>query len=226
MKNILIAEDDNNFGMMLTVFLEMNDFKVTLAQNGEEAPQKIKHQKFDLCILDIMMPLLDGFTVAETISKSFSETPFVFLSAKALKEDQVKGYQLGASDYLIKPFDPKILLLKIKVLFQNKGVFDKNDSHFKIRNFEFEYSKRLSHLGTQKEKLSLKEAELLKLLCEKQGEILTHEEALLKIWKNDDYFSKQSMNVYITKLRKHLQKDTQNSVEIENLHSRGFMLKV
>lgn len=95
MKNILIAEDDNNFGMMLTVFLEMNDFKVTLAQNGEEALQKIKHQKFDLCILDIMMPLLDGFTVAETISKSFSETPFVFLSAKALKEDQVNGYQFG-----------------------------------------------------------------------------------------------------------------------------------
>jgi DNA-binding response OmpR family regulator len=225
-QNILIAEDDANFGIMLKFFLETNGFQVNLCENGQLAVQLLKEHHFDLCIFDIMMPYLDGFTLAEYITKNNKNTPFVFLTAKALKEDQIKGYQLGASDYLVKPFDPEILLLKIKVLLHKKELTPQKQAElFHIGNFEFDYEKRLLSLDKKREKLSPKEAELLKLLCEKQDEILTHEEALIKIWKNDDYFTKQSMNVFITKLRKYLAQDNDYQIEIENLHGKGFVLK-
>jgi DNA-binding response OmpR family regulator len=224
-QRILIAEDDTNFGIMLKFFLEMNGFQITLCENGNLAVRAFKENDFDLCILDIMMPYLDGFSVAETIMKSQKNTPFVFLTAKALKEDQVKGYKLGAADYLIKPFDPEILLLKIQVLLKNEDGKSKENSIFQIGNFTFDHEKRLLILNEKIEKLSPKEAELLKLLCERKDDVLSHEEALIKIWKNDDYFTKQSMNVFITKLRKYLSQDTDYEIEIENLHSKGFLLK-
>jgi two-component system, OmpR family, response regulator len=220
---ILIAEDDTNFGMMLKIFLEMNHCEVTLCENGEIAAKTFKNQNFDLCILDIMMPLLDGFALAESIRKTYKNTPFVFLSAKALKEDQMKGYKLGASDYLIKPFDPEILLVKINLLLQKSK---KNlPQVFNIGNYEFDAEKRMITLSQKQQKISPKENELLRMLCEKNGELLTYEEALIKIWGNDDYFTKQSMNVFITKLRKILSQDTDYQIEIENLHSKGLMLK-
>lgn len=225
-KQILIAEDDANFGMMLKIFLEMNEFQVKLCEDGNLAIQSFKENEFDLCILDVMMPHLDGFSVAEVINKSQKNTPFVFLTAKALKEDHIKGYKLGASDYLLKPFDPEILLLKIQVLLQKNENPHTTHQVFKIGSFDFDFEKRLLRLENKEEKLSPKEAELLKLLCEKQDDILTHEEALIKIWKNDDYFTKQSMNVFITKLRKHLSQDAKHQIEIENLHSKGFLLKI
>lgn len=226
-QQILLAEDDVNFGMMLKFFLEMNGFQIMLCENGNLAVEAIRDNDFDLCILDVMMPYLDGFTVAETIVKRQKNVPFVFLTAKTFKEDQIKGYKLGASDYLIKPFDPEILLLKINVLLNKKEASSgqKSITFFQIGSFEFDYEKRLLSLGAKVEKLSPKESELLKLLCEKQGEILSHEEALIKIWKNDDYFTKQSMNVFITKLRKYLAQDADYQIEIENLHSKGFLLK-
>lgn len=225
-RQILLAEDDNNFGMMLKFFLESSSFQVILCENGNLAVNAFKDNHFDLCILDIMMPYLDGFTVAEHIVKSQRNIPFVFLTAKALKDDQIRGYKIGASDYLIKPFDPEILLLKVQVLLKNAGSFPKLNAVFQIGNFEFDYEKRLLTLDKKITKLSPKEADLLKLLCEKQEEILTHEEALIKIWNNDDYFTKQSMNVFITKLRKYLSQDANYQIEIENLHSKGFILKV
>jgi len=224
--SILLAEDDTNFGMMLKFFLESNGFQVTLCENGNLAIHAFRDNSFDLCILDIMMPYLDGFTVAEHIAKSSQHIPFVFLTAKALKDDQIRGYKIGASDYLIKPFDPEILLLKIQVLLKNAGNPAITSAVFHIGNFEFDYDKRLLTLDKKIIKLSPKEAGLLKLLCEKQQEILTHEEALIKIWKNDDYFTKQSMNVFITKLRKYLAQDAEYQIEIENMHSKGFILKV
>ncbi len=225
-KHILLAEDDANLGMMLKIFLEMNDFNITLCENGETALKMLESQSFDLAILDIMMPLLDGFSVAVEIQKKYKQMPFVFLTAKALKDDQIKGYQLGASDYLIKPFDPEILLFKIQVLLQKNSLQTNNSTIFNIGNYEFNPEKRYLKIDTHEQKLSPKEAELLQLLCEKKGEVLSHEEALLKVWKNDDYFTKQSMNVFITHLRKFLSFDTMHHIEIENLHSKGFILKV
>ena len=143
-----------------------------------------------------------------------------------MKEDQIKGYKLGASDYLVKPFDPEILLLKIQVLLQKNEHQIADNQLFSLGSFIFDFDKRLLCLESKEEKLSPKEAQLLKLLCEKRDEVLTHEEALLKIWKNDDYFTKQSMNVFITKLRKHLSQDSNYHIEIENLHSKGFLLKI
>ncbi len=224
--HLLIAEDDANFGMMLKIYLQMHGLQITLCENGPLAVQAFQAQSFDLCILDVMMPHLDGFSVAEVIAKSGSATPFVFLTAKALKEDQIKGYQLGAVDYLIKPFDPEILLFKINVLLQKRGAPDKDNKALQIGNYVFDYEKRNLRLGPHTEKLSPKEAELLKLLGERQGELLLHEEALLKIWQNDDYFTKQSMNVFITKLRKYLAHDPENRIEIANLHGKGFVLGV
>jgi two-component system, OmpR family, response regulator len=226
-QHILLAEDDTNFGLMLKFFLEINGFEVMLCEDGKAAVAVFQENEFDLCILDVMMPNLDGFTVAESITKSKKDVPFVFLTAKAMKEDQIKGYKLGASDYLVKPFDPEILLLKINILLKKGEAGAKSEvHHFQIGNFEFDYEKRTLTLSGKTEKLSPKEAELLKMLCEKQGDILSHEEALIKIWGNDDYFTKQSMNVFITKLRKYLSQDTENEIEIENLHSKGFILKV
>ncbi|WP_026999579.1 response regulator transcription factor [Eisenibacter elegans] len=223
MHKLLLAEDDHNFSLMLKAFLEMNGFVITLCHNGQEALEVLQTQRFDACILDVMMPKLDGFSVAEKIQQQYRETPFVFLTAKSLKEDQIKGYQLGAVDYLVKPFDPEILLLKLRVLLQ-QTLKNTVDPHT-LGSFRFDPTKRLLHLGDNTQKLSPKEAALLQLLLEKQGEVLTHEEALLKIWKNDDYFTKQSLNVFITKLRKYLAADPAYLIEIENLHSTGFILK-
>lgn len=224
-QHILIAEDDTNFGMMLQYFLQMNGFVVTLCANGELAIQAFRQADFDLCILDVMMPLMDGFTVADTITKARKEIPFVFLTAKSLKEDQIKGYKSGASDYLIKPFDPEILLLKMKVLLHKNGKINVDNSVYQIGNYVFNYEKRLLQLSEQQFKLSPKESGLLKLLCDRKDELLSHEEALLKIWKNDDYFTKQSMNVFITRLRKYLDNDPGYHIEIENLHGKGFIFK-
>ncbi|KOY85775.1 hypothetical protein AD998_06050 [bacterium 336/3] len=225
-KRILLVEDDASFGLMLKFFLEMNSFEVVLCENGHLGIEAFHAQDFDLCILDVMMPHTDGFTVAENIHKSKKNVPFVFLTAKALKEDQVQGYKLGAADYLIKPFDPEILLLKLNALLQLKTDKTSEQKIYQIGSFSFDYEKRILNLNHQEEKLSPKEADLLKLLCDKQGEILTHEEALIKIWKNDDYFTKQSMNVFITKLRKYLSLDKSTLIEIENIHSKGFLLKI
>ena len=225
--SILIAEDDANFGMMLKIFLEMNGYRVHLCGDGEKAYQAFKENHFDIGIFDVMMPLVDGFALAERISKINKNLPFVFLTAKALKEDQIRGYKIGALDYLIKPFDPEILLLKLNVLLPISEKTNASDRlSFTIGSFIFDYPKRTLKLDGEVKKLSPKEAELLRLLCEKNGEVLPHTEAMVKIWKNDDYFTKQSMNVFISKLRKYLSKDKSHQIEITNLHSTGFILQI
>lgn len=224
---ILLAEDDPNFGLMLKGFLDLNDYQVTWTKNGHEALIAYQSQTFDLCIFDVMMPDKDGFSLAKDLQKLGNTTPLLFLTAKAMREDQVKGYKLGAIDYLIKPFDPEILLLKIQaVLKQNTNTATVEKSIFNIGSFKFDYKKRQLILNREVQKLTPKDAELLKLLCEKQGAVLSREEALIKIWNEDNYFTAQSMNVFISKLRKYLSKDTHYTIEIENLHGKGFMLKV
>jgi len=224
--SILIAEDDSSFGMVLQSYLAINDFEVTLLPTGTEALSHFKKKNFDLCILDVMMPDMDGFTLAEQIKQVDESIPFMFLTAKSLKEDQIKGYTLGAIDYLIKPFDPEILLLKIQAILGHTFENTSKEIIHQIGNFSFDFELRNLSINGQQQKLSPKESELLQMLCEKKGGVLTREEALLKIWEEDNYFTGQSMNVHITRLRKYLKQDTEHHIAINNLHGKGFLLKV
>ena len=223
-QHILIAEDDSNFGMVLQSYLSLNDFLVSLFSTGEEALRQFKSTNFDLCILDVMMPDMDGFTLAEQIKQVNPSIPFMFLTARSMKKDQLEGYRLGAIDYLIKPFDPEILLLKIQAILGYTLDATNKEPIYQVGNFVFDSDQRRLTLHGVSQKLSPKEAELLHLLCEKNGNVLTREEALLKIWKEDNYFTGQSMNVYITKLRKYLKQDKDHKIEIINLHGKGFIL--
>ncbi len=224
--SILIAEDDSNFGMVLKSYLAINDFEVTLLPTGTEALSYFKKKKYDLCILDVMMPDMDGFTLAEQIKDIDESIPFMFLTARSLKQDQIKGYTLGAIDYLIKPFDPEILLLKIQAILGHTFENTSKEVIHQLGNFSFDYELRKLTINDHHQKLSPKESELLQLLCEKKGGVLTREEALLKIWEEDNYFTGQSMNVHITRLRKYLKKDAENNIAINNLHGKGFLLKI
>lgn len=174
-QQILLAEDDTNFGMMLKIFLEMNGFNVTLCENGEQALQAYKEKQYDLCILDVMMPKMDGFSVAEALVARHNSVPFVFLTAKGLKEDQVKGYQLGASDYLVKPFDPEILLLKVNVLLRNSIKSDNKNAIYQIGSYTFDYERRTLTLtlNGDEQRLSPKEAELAPSLRASQRSVVT-----------------------------------------------------
>lgn len=222
---ILLAEDDPNFGLMLKGFLDLNDYQVTWTKNGHEALIAYQSQTFDLCIFDVMMPNKDGFSLATDLKKMGNTTPILFLTARAMREDKIKGYQLGAIDYLVKPFDPEILILKIQAVLRQTTSEITEKTIFKIGNYRFDYAKRQLILKENTQKLTPKDADLLRLLCEKEGKVLTREEALIKIWKEDNYFTAQSMNVFISKLRKYLAKDPEHHIEIENLHGKGFVLR-
>ncbi len=223
---ILLAEDDPNFGLMLKGFLDLNDYQVIWAQNGHEALLAYKSQAVDLCIFDVMMPNKDGFVLAADLKKLGNTTPILFLTARSMRADKIKGYQLGAIDYLVKPFDPAILLLKIQAILRQTSSEVPEKNIFQIGNYQFDYLKRQLIINEKTQRLTPKDAELLKLLCEKEGKVLTREEALIKIWKEDNYFTAQSMNVFISKLRKYLSKDKGHVIEIENLHGKGFILKI
>jgi DNA-binding response OmpR family regulator len=226
-REVLLAEDDDNFGLVLKVFLEMNDYAVTLCKNGKEAIEAVSSHTFDICILDIMMPHSDGFTVGTSIKSLQPKTPFVYLTAKALKEDQLKAYEIGAVDYLIKPFDPEILLVKLNLLLErNTPEGMPPETQFAIGRYVFDYNSRTLAFAEKTEKLSPKEADLLRMLCLKQGEVVTHQDVLLAIWGKNDYFTKQSMNVFISKLRKYLGYDPAMPITIENIHGKGFVLRV
>jgi len=227
-KKILLVEDDPNFGSILKDYLVMNDFDVILAKNGMEGFEKFKKEAFDLCILDVMMPYKDGFTLAREIRDKNKEIPIIFLTAKTMKEDVLKGYKVGADDYLNKPFDSEVLLMKIKAIMQRKS------SEVKAENTKFEFIIGKFHLNSKLRfltfendepiKLSPKENELLKMLAIYENDLMPREAALTKIWRDDNYFTSRSMDVYIAKLRKYLKSD--ENVEILNIHGEGFRLVV
>lgn len=227
-KKILLVEDDQNFGAILKDYLMLNDFEVTLAKNGMEGFEKFKKDTFDLCILDVMMPYKDGYTLAKEIREKNKEVPIIFLTAKSMKEDVLKGYKVGADDYLNKPFDSEVLLMKIKAIIQRKS----NDVKTDVTKFEFQIGKfhlnsKLRFLTFENEepiKLSPKENELLKMLILHENDLMPRELALTKIWRDDNYFTSRSMDVYIAKLRKYLKPD--EDVEILNIHGEGFRLVV
>ena len=227
-KKILIVEDDPNFGSILKEYLIINDYDITLAKNGIEGFEKFKKDDFDLCILDVMMPYKDGFTLAKEIREKNDSVPIFFLTAKNLKEDVLKGFKIGADDYLTKPFDSDVLLAKIKAVLsrQNTPALPNSDEfEFEFSGFKFNSKLRFLTYKTDKPiKLSPKENQLLRLLVLHINDLLPRDIALNKIWRDDNYFTSRSMDVYIAKLRKYL--STDEKVQILNIHGEGFRLVI
>lgn len=225
---ILIVEDDFNFGNILRDYLILNDYNVVLAKNGIEGMEKFEKENFDLCILDVMMPFKDGFTLGKEIREKNENIPLFFLSAKTLKEDVLRGFKIGADDYLTKPFDSEVLLAKIKAILNRKNFVNIPESEnfeFEVGKFSFNSKLRFLTYGEEDSiKLSPKENQLLRLLVLHINDLLPREMALNKIWRDDNYFTSRSMDVYIAKLRKYLKPD--ESVEILNIHGEGFRLVV
>ena len=226
-KNILVVEDDLNLGFLLVELLESEGFFVKLCKDGQMGLQAIQRNRFDLCILDVMMPRMDGFTLAEHIRKDAEQLPFLFLTAKSRKEDKLKGYAQGAEDYIIKPFDEDELLCKINVIFRRKHqneVVEEPCQQFQIGSYFFDYD--LQELRYQEEvtRLTEKENEILRLLCIHQNQILRREEAVEQVYGRKDYFLGRSFDVFISRLRKLLQHDPR--ISIQNVFKVGFILKV
>jgi two-component system OmpR family response regulator len=221
---ILLCEDDTNLGMVLKNYLELNDFEVTLERDGRLGLAAFQREHVDLCLLDVMMPHMDGFTLAEEIRDVNPDVPLFFLSAKTMKEDIIQGYKLGADDYITKPFDSEVLLLKIRAILKRNDDLNKeaDNKEFDLGSYHFHPKLRqLVHNG-KTQTLSPKENELLKMLAEHLNDLLPREAALKKIWGSDTYFNGRSMDVYIAKLRKYLRDDS--NIEIVNIHGNGFRL--
>lgn len=230
MKRILLAEDDPNLGMLLQDYLQLKGkFEVILCRDGEEAFRAFTKEHFDICIFDVMMPKKDGFTLGKEIRRINSGIPIIFATAKAMIEDKAEAYNLGGDDYITKPFRIEELLLRINALLKRVSEPAKTEvadlpSKFEIGNYKFDYTAQLITNGDTQQKVSTKEAELLRLLCLKKNEVLTREEALLSIWHDDNYFNGRSMDVFLSKLRKYLKEDPK--VEIINVHGKGYKLLV
>ena len=222
---IFLVEDDLSFGAVLKSYLEISDFDVVWVDDGQQALNQFKKASFNICILDVMLPNVDGFTIATEIRKLNTEIPILFLTAKNMREDVLKGYRIGADDYITKPFDTEVLIFKLKaILKRQSGSVVKESGIYRIGSYSFDFKLRtLEHDGL-KQKLSPKEAELLKMLCDNLNELLPREIALKKIWGDDGYFTARSMDVYLTKIRKLFAEDS--TVEIRNIHGSGFMLEI
>jgi two-component system, OmpR family, response regulator len=223
---VLLCEDDTNLGMVLKNYLELNDYDVTLERDGRLGLAAFQRERFDICLLDVMMPNMDGFTLAEEIRDVDPDIPLFFLSAKTMKEDIINGYKLGADDYITKPFDSEVLLHKIKAILKRNEEMTKEseNAQFDLGKFHFNPKLRELSVSGKTQTLSPKENELLKMLAEHKNDLLSREKALKKIWGSDTYFNGRSMDVYIAKLRKYL-KDDEN-LEIVNIHGNGFRLVV
>ena len=232
---ILLVEDDQNFGDVLRSYLEMHEYNVTLATDGEAGLESYNKGEFDLCIFDVMMPKKDGFTLAKDIREKDKEMPIIFLTAKTMKEDVLKGFKIGADDYISKPFNSEELLYRIQAILkrsQTKADPREEVKEYNIGKYHFNFPLRiLTFQGgdtegeeDNKAKLSPKEAQLLRMFCMYVNDILPRSEALTKIWGEDTYFTARSMDVFVTKLRKYLKKD--ENIEIVNIHGNGFQLRV
>lgn len=221
---VLLVEDDLNLGFMLQEYLEMEDFEVKLCRDGEVGLKTFRgSKKFDICILDVMLPKKDGFTLAQDIREKNDKVPILFLTAKSLKEDKLKGFGLGGDDYMTKPFDEEELVCRIQAILKRSNHSENGESIFEIGKYTFDASKQVLLYENQEDrKLTSKESAILKMLATHKNRILKREDALIEIWGENDYFHGRSFDVFITKLRKYLKKD--ENIKIENVHSVGFML--
>jgi DNA-binding response OmpR family regulator len=223
--NILLAEDDLNLGILLVDFLETEGYSVKLCKDGELALKAIEMKTFDICLLDVMMPKMDGFALAKEIKKQESNIPILFISAKSLKEDKLKGYAIGADDYITKPFDEDELLWKIKAIIRRipsnlNGV----ETLIKIGAYTFDYQKQSLTIANSVKRITEKECVILKYLYVNRNKIIKREDILTEIWGNNDYFLGRSLDVFITKIRKYLKED--DSITIENVFGVGFIFNV
>ena len=226
MGNILLVEDDESFGYILKEYLEINDFSVTLARDGDQGLKTFQRNQFDLCLLDVMMPLKDGFTLAKEIREIDQDIPFMFLTAKALKVDKLKGFRLGCDDYIVKPIDEELLIARIKALIKRacadstgheiKALFD-------LGKYTFDFANQSLSINGDIQRLTEKEARILKLLCESKNQVLDRNKALKSIWGHSDFFNRKSMDVFIHKLRQYLKHD--ESLRIVNVRGKGFILE-
>ena len=219
--NVLIAEDDRDFGNILSQYITISGFEVILARDGKEAWELFNEQKPDICVLDVMMPEMDGFTLAEKIKQSTPDMPFIFLTAKSLKEDIVKGLKLGADDYITKPFDPEVLILRINNIL--KRVYSSVNDDYQISKTTLKFNTLELSCGRKKEKLTLKEAQLLRYFIINKNKMLAREDILTEIWGEDDYFLGRSMDVFISRLRKYISED--KGIDIRTVRGTGFILE-
>jgi DNA-binding response OmpR family regulator len=224
MHTILLVEDDNSLGYILKEYLQMHEFTVVLAKDGEEGLTVFNRMPVDLCILDVMLPKKDGFTLAHEIKQQNEKMPVIFLTSKALKIDKLKGFKLGADDYILKPVDEEELIARIEaVLRRANPQQQKSETEiFTIGKYIFDYPNQILQLDDKKQTLTVKEAGVLKLLCEHKGKILDRKNALKEVWGVSDFFTRRSMDVFISRLRKYLSEDP--SVKIKNIHSKGYVL--
>lgn len=224
-KSILLAEDDDNLGQLLQTFLKAKGYQVELARNGKHAYEKYTDGHFDFCIFDVMMPEMDGFTLAKEVRLIDPKIPILFLTAKAMKEDKLEGFESGADDYMTKPFTMEELLARIEAILRRTSPSDNEESEMQqIGTIQYEPVSRILHLKDENKKLTTKEGQLLHLLCKNRNEVLDRQAALRAIWGDDNYFNGRSMDVYIAKLRKLLKEDER--IEILNIHGKGFKLIV
>ena len=222
---ILLCEDDENLGMLLREYLQAKGYSTVLCPDGEQGFKEFTKNKYDIAVLDVMMPKKDGFTLAQDIRQANADLPIIFLTAKTLKEDILEGFKIGADDYITKPFSMEELVFRVEAILRSvRGKKTKESTLYHIGKFVFDTQKQLLTIGDQQTKLTTKENELLALLCSHANEILQRDFALKTIWIDDNYFNARSMDVYITKLRKHLKDDDQ--IEIINIHGKGYKLIV
>lgn len=225
-KSILLAEDDDNLGLLLQQYLKAKEFKVELARNGKHAYEKFNNGHFDFCIFDVMMPEMDGLTLAKEVRLVDPKIPILLLTAKSMKEDKLAGFESGADDYLTKPFAMEELLARINAILRRTNTEDKEeeDEMHIIGTIKYDPVSRLLYLAEEQRKLTTKEGQLLHLLCKNRNDVLDRQAALRAIWGDDNYFNGRSMDVYIAKLRKLLKEDER--IEILNIHGKGFKLIV
>jgi two-component system, OmpR family, response regulator VicR len=220
---ILYVEDDADLGFLTKDFLEQNGFEVNLQTDGLEGRKAFDIEKFDLCILDVMMPKMDGFELAKYIREKNLEIPLIFLTAKQMKEDKIEGLTLGADDYITKPYDIDELILKIKIFLKRKEIIKPVENILNIAQYIFNYQELSLHIGNETRKLTQREADLLLALYKSKNVICRRDELLMKIWGKDDYFLGRSMDVFISRLRKYLKDDP--DISIENIHGVGFIFR-
>jgi DNA-binding response OmpR family regulator len=223
MYRILLVEDDISLGYILKEYLQMHHFQIELVKDGESAIQAFNRLPFDLCILDIMLPKKDGFAVAGEIKKQNERMPVIFLTAKSLKIDKLKGFNLGADDYMVKPVDEEELIARINAVMRRVAPEpDGNENHFLIGKYVFDFANQALMRGDKKQFITVREAAVLRMLCEHRGKILDRKRVLKSLWGESDYFTRRSMDVFISHLRKYLADDP--AIEIRNVHGKGYIL--
>jgi DNA-binding response OmpR family regulator len=218
---VLLAEDDRDFGNILSQYISISGYDVSLGRDGKEAWELFNREKFDICVFDVMMPEMDGFTLAEKVKEKQQDIPLIFLTAKSLKEDIVKGLKIGADDYITKPFDPEVLILRINNIL--KRVYSSANEEFRISETVLKYNSLELICGETREKLTLKEAQLLRFFIINKNKVLAREDILTEIWGEDDYFLGRSMDVFISRLRKYISDD--KNIDIRTVRGTGFILE-